>query len=211
MDNAATIDEVIASDQFIRISKIDQNIHFLVCDKMGNVAVIEFDKKGMNVFKGGDLPFPVLENDPYAKSLQKHEDQFKCRFRTAVTMIESYQQNPTIPVVDYSFSILDKVALDGSWSIVYDINNMEIHFKTASDQSIRKIRINEFDFNCSAVSMLYDLRLKNIGFINTKFVEFSTELNKTKFNAALRSNQIQLPREVLNLFYDYDKECQCVD
>jgi len=211
LDNAATIDEVIASDKLIRISKINQTIHFLICDKAGNTAVIEFDKKGMNVYRGEDLPFPVLENDPYSKSLEKHEDKFNCRFRTAATMIESYQANPVGSVIGYSFTILDKVALDGSWSIVYDIKNGEIHFKTASDQTIRKIDINEFNFDCSEVSKLYDLRLKNTGFINSKFVDFSTELNKTKFNAALRSNQIQLPQDVLNLFYNYQNECYCAD
>lgn len=209
LDNAATIDEVIASDKFIRISKINQIIHFLICDQVGNTAVIEFDKKGMNVYRGEDLPFPVLENDPYSKSLEKHEDKFKCRFRTAATMIESFQENPSGSVIDYSFSILDKVALDGSWSIVYDIKNMEIHFKTASNQTIRKIGINEFNYNCSKASQLYDLRLKKSGFINADFVDFSAELNKTKFNAALKSNQIQLPREVLNLFYHYNENCMC--
>lgn len=210
LDNAATIDEVIASDKFIRISKINQNIHFLICDKAGNTAVIEFDKKGMNVYRGEDLPFPVLENDPYSKSLLKHEDKFKCRFRTAATMIESYQANPVGSVMDYSFSILDKVALDGSWSIVYDIKNMEIHFKTATDKTIRKIKVADFDFSCNELSKLYDLRNKNTEFINAYFVDYSTELNEQKFNAALRSNQIQLPREVLNLFYDYNETCSCV-
>ena len=209
LDNAATIDEVIASDKFIRISKINQIIHFLICDQVGNTAVIEFDKKGMNVYRGEDLPFPVLENDPYSKSLEKHEDKFKCRFRTAATMIESFQENPGGSVIDYSFSILDKVALDGSWSIVYDIKNMEIHFKTASNQTIRKIGINDFNYNCSKASQLYDLRLKKSGFINADVVDFSAELNKTKFNAALKSNQIQLPREVLNLFYHYNENCMC--
>lgn len=209
LDNAATIDEVIASDKFIRISKINQTIHFLICDKSGNTAVIEFDKKGMNVYRGEDLPFPVLENDPYSKSLEKHEDKFKCRFRTAATMVKKFNENPIGSAVDYSFSILDEVAIDGSWSIVYDIWNGEIHFKTASNRAIRRLKINEFDFSCTAVSQLYDLRSKNKEFINAYFVDYTSDLNQRKFNAAVKSNQISLPREVLNMFLRYEETCKC--
>lgn len=209
LDNASSIDEVIASDQFIRISKIDQNIHFLVCDNSGNVAVIEFDKKGMIIYRGDDLPIPVLENDSYSQSLAKMHANVKCRFKTASEMIEQYQAAPKSSVIDYSFTILDKVALDGSWSIVYDIKNMEIHFKTASDKTIRKIRFNDFDFNCSEMSKLYDLKRKDKDYINSYFVNFTSELNTTKFNEAVKSNRIQLPKEVLNLFYGYNGTCYC--
>lgn len=44
LDNCSTIDEVIKSDKFIRISKINQDLHFLICDKSGNTAVIEFSE-----------------------------------------------------------------------------------------------------------------------------------------------------------------------
>lgn len=209
LDNAATIDEVIASDKLIRISKINQNIHFLICDKSGNTAVIEFDKKGMKVFRGEKLPYPVLENDPYSKSLQKHEDEFKCRFRTAATMVKKFNENPIGSSVDYSFSILDKVALDGSWSIVYDIKNGEIHFKTASNSSIRQLKIDSFDFSCTEVSQLYDLQGENAGSIQSFFVDYSSDLNQRKFNAAVKSNQITLPREVLNMFLRYEETCEC--
>ena len=40
LDNSRTIEEVIASDKNIRISVIDQNLHFLICDSFGNIAVI---------------------------------------------------------------------------------------------------------------------------------------------------------------------------
>ncbi len=55
-------------------------------------------------------------------------------------MIQQYKQaKTTTPLVDYSFYILDKVA-QGSftkWSIVYDITNKKIYFRT-SDSSAAK-------------------------------------------------------------------------
>ncbi len=210
LDNASTIDEIVASDKLIRISKIDQNIHFLVCDNSGNVAVIEFDKKGMIIYRGADLPISVLENDTYAQSIAKKNANVNCRFKTASEMIDKYKPSSTTSIIDYSFNILDKVALDGSWSIVYDIKNMEIHLKTASDKTIRKIRINDFDFKCSEVSKLYDLKRKDKEYINSYFVNFTTELNNKKFSEAVKSNKIQLPKEVLDLFYNYNQTCSCV-
>jgi penicillin V acylase-like amidase (Ntn superfamily) len=210
LDNAETIEDIIESDNKIRISKIDQNLHFLICDNSGNVAVIEFDKKGMHVYKGADLPIPVLENDLYSRSLEKNKAKEDCRFRTASNMLEQYYIKPNSPAVDYSFNILDKVALDGSWSIIYDIKNMEIHFKTSSDKTLKKIRINDFDFNCKEVSKLYDLARKDKEYINMYFTNYSSELNNNKLDAAIKSNGIQLPKDVLNQFYNYNKTCNCL-
>ncbi len=69
--------------------------------------------------RGTDLPVPVLENDTYATSLKKKKQRKKCRFATASSMIDQY--DPSTSPVSYAFDILDRVALSGSWSIVYDI------------------------------------------------------------------------------------------
>jgi len=210
LDNSSTIDEVINTDKFLRISKIDQNLHFLICDKDGNSAVIEFNKNGMIVYRGNDLPIPVLENDTYAKSLLKHKKKEECRFSTASNMIEEYPTNKHSSIVDYSFDILDKVALDGSWSIVYDIKNMQIHFKTASNKKIRVINIDDFDFDCKTESLLYDLESKDSKNINHLFIPYKPTLNKSKLDAAIKSNGIRLPKEVLDLFYNYNLRCKCL-
>ncbi len=210
LDNASTIEEVIASDKHIRISIIDQSLHFLVCDRLGNVAVIEFDENGIHVSKASDLPVPVLENETYAKSLQKSRNNKKCRFGTVSKMINSYDGKSDSAAINYSFDILNEVVLDGSWSIVYDIKNMEIHFKTSSHQTIRKIRVNDFNFSCDQNSLLYDLEKKGKGYINLNFMNFSTELNKKKFIDGTKTNEIRLPKEIFILFYEYYNKSYCI-
>lgn len=209
LDNCETIEEVIASDGKIRISKIDKNIHFLVCDRFGNVAVIEFDKKGMIAYKGSDLPIPVLENDPYSESLNRNTAKENCRFNTAARLVERYNAKPQTSAIEYSFNILDKVALDGAWSIVYDVKNMEVQFKTASFRTIRKIRIHDFDFECEEKSKIYDMKLTDKGYINTLFIPYSGELNRRKFDDAIFRNGIQLPQAILNEFYVINTTCIC--
>ena len=143
------------------------------------------------------------------KSLEKKEENVRCRFRTAAELITKYKYDPVLPAVDYSFNVLAKVVLEGSWSIVYDIKNMEIHFKTASNQAIRKIQINDFNFNCDESAKLYDLKKKEEGVINNCFVDYTEELNNNKFEEAIKSNLIQLPKSILNMFYNYNKTCFC--
>jgi penicillin V acylase-like amidase (Ntn superfamily) len=211
LDNAQSIEEVIASDKEIRISAVNQNLHFLICDRFGNVAVIEFDKNGIKVYKDKDLPEPILENEPYVTSLQKSRKNQSCRFGKVSKLLKKYEENSTESAIDYSFKILDNVALDGSWSIVYDIKNMEIQFKTASNKTIRKIKVNDFDFSCNSSTLLYDLQRTDKEYINANFINFSAELNKKKFIDAIQANDIRFPKEVFVLFYEYYDKCSCVE
>jgi len=212
LDNCKNIAEVIQSNKKIRISKINQNLHFLVCDASGKTAVLEFIDGKMKVYTGKDLPQPVLENDPYALSLDKYKNKQECRFTTATDMVKKYpipDVRESSSIVDYSFDILEEVALAGSWSIVYDIQNLTIHFKTESNQKVRRFSFNDFDFNCSKNSLVYDLKRKDSENIKGHFESYSDRINSRKFQDGLKTNDIQLPREVLNRFRGYVGTCEC--
>lgn len=72
LDTCATVTEVIAADNKVRISHKAPGlgIHVLVLDKNGGAAVIEFLNGQMKVHTGDELPVAVSTNDTYAKSLQ---------------------------------------------------------------------------------------------------------------------------------------------
>lgn len=209
LDNAETINEVIQSDAFIRISGVSQNLHYLVCDRTGKVAVIEFDAKGMIVYQGNDLIAPVLENDPYATSIMKLKKGQNCRFKKVVSMLEAYSPNNKTSAIDYSFSILDKVALDGSWSIVYDVKNKQVFYKTKSHQSRKWFSLSQFDFGCHAQSSMFDLLDQSAGNVSSKFSVFNPKLNATKLRAAITSNGIVLPKDIEEQFLGYHATCTC--
>ena len=209
LDNATTIDEVIENDKKVRLRKISQDLHFLIADKNGDIAVIEFKKGKMIVYKGDNLPIPVLENDTYDKSLEKHKGNVDCRFSKAANMINAYQKENKKPIVDYSFDILDKVALDGSWSIVYDIENMSIHFKTASNKNIKTINFSDFDFECKNQTLVYNLQKENKGQISSYFEALTYDLNTAKMKDAMKKGQIQLPENIKDMFYSYYLITEC--
>lgn len=208
LDNSSTVDEVLATDGLIRISRVNQSLHYLVSDSEGNTAVVEFTKDGMQAYKGENLPIPVLENDRYEESLRKYKAGEESRFCSAAKLIDQY--NPTRDnMIDYSFDILNDVALDGSWSVVYDIKNMQIHFKTASNRSVRSIDVTAFDFTCETAGLLYDLERNDSEAINAFFVPYKDSINKEKLKEAMESNGIEFPKEILRTFYNYAMTCSC--
>ena len=212
LDNSSTVNQVVLSDKSIRISKINQHLHFLVCDSLGSTAVIEFSEKGMSVYQNESLPIPVLENDRYSTSLIKHKNRKKCRFSTAASMLDEYPSqgnSKNSEIIDYSLDVLDRVALSGSWSIVYDLAHMTIYFKTASRSALKKIKLDTFNFNCSAKSLAFDLKRKENRDISHLFVEFDHSLNTKKLASGIKSNQIKLPPQMINQFYNYHKRCSC--
>ncbi len=210
LDNSKTIDDVINSKRYLRISAINQDLHFLICDSSGNSAVIEFQNNSMIVYRDKKLPITVLENDTYSTSLINYKNNFECRFNTAANMIKKHNGKNNSSIIKYSFEILDSVALGAEWSIVYDIKNMKIYFKTISSQKIKEININSFSFDCANETLIYDLQTKNSGDINELFFPFNSKINKRKMKDALKSNNIKLPKRLISKFYNYHKKCKCV-
>jgi hypothetical protein len=208
LDNSSSIEDVIASDNNIRISMVNQELHFLITDKTGNTAVIEFRNNKMQVYSGENLPIKVLENDIYSKSLLRQKKGVDCRFASVCSMLDNFQPG-SVDIVDYSFNILTEVALsvNASWSIVYDIGNMKIHFKTASIRSIREIDLTALNFECNNSETMYDLKWDHIGEINSYFVKHNEILNENVMKDAVRTNQIMLPKHLLSMFYGYSNNC----
>ena len=185
LDNAATTAEVISSDAKIRISDKAAPLHYLLADAGGNVATIEFLNGKMIVHKDKELPFPVLTNDTYSSSVQTArpiiEKQSKItlnnnsldRFVKACGMVKKFNEtNIDMPVTDFAFSILDKVS-QGSytkWSIVYDISNKKIQFKTAANKDIKSFQFSAFDFTCNKPAKMFNMNQEASGDISNRFI-----------------------------------------
>ncbi|MBN2694561.1 linear amide C-N hydrolase [bacterium] len=209
LDNASNVDEVIANDKIIRVQKVSQELHFLVADKNGDVAVVEFINGEMMVYKDSQLPIPVLENDSYKTSLKKYKNGTNSRFLKAAKRVKNYKPQKNSSIIAYSFDILKTVALDGSWSIVYDIKNLKISFKTATNKKIKTITLNSFDFKCNNQTLVYDLEKENSGNIDKKFEKLYHKLNTEKIKDAISKGKIKLPENIKELFYKYYLTTKC--
>jgi len=161
LDMSGSIDDLIKSDSLVTInSQSAITLHFLVCDKNGNTATIEYLDGKMVYHRAESLPVPALTNQTYQSSCEylnkstgfggtkkiKYTANPYDRFTVIAEHLKNYDQN-TDPI-DYSFDILKSVTCpDTKWSIVYDITNRKIYFKTKENPQVRSFDMASFDFD----------------------------------------------------------------
>jgi penicillin V acylase-like amidase (Ntn superfamily) len=195
LDNSSSVDEVIKTDAVLRITQ-SSPVHFFVGDSRGKAATIEFID-GKSVFHTADnLPVKVLTNHTYQKSLQylkTHkgfggQEKFSFtqssldRFATAAKAIKDYQsqRRPSTPIVEYAFDILSAVSQGKStvWSIVYDVTQSRIYFKTVRENEIKIILSREVDFSCGPPVKVLDMNTDLKGNVTRQFVDYTTKMNR---------------------------------
>jgi choloylglycine hydrolase len=227
LDNCATIDDVIAGDKIIRIaSQGTTPLHYLVADANGQAATIEFFDGKMTVHKGDQLPYPVLTNDTYASSVELVNktgtsgksftgNNSQQRFLEACSRVTDLKQNkvPVTSLTDYSFQILNTVA-QGSytrWSIVYDITNKKILFKTNRYPQIKQVSFSDIDFTCSSVPKGFDMNQDLQGDIVPFMKDFTIELNQRIVETAFRESgdQINASTKDIEAQWKYAGEVKC--
>lgn len=228
LDLCSNIEDVIAQDKNVRIaSKGNTPLHYLIADANGDAAVIEFLDGKMTVHKKNDLPFPVLTNDRYDVSLNYATKTLKDpannhaftsnsidRFTKACQMISQWSLPPSKTIVDYSFQILDEVA-QGShtkWSIVYDIKNRNIFFKSLGFQQVKKVSFAPFNFNCKLDSKVFNINQSISGDINNHFIDFSTKYNEQIIKKSFEESksEIDTSQETVLDLKNYASQVTCL-
>lgn len=194
LDNCETIQEVIDTDKYLRIPEGAIPVHYLITDKYGNTASIEFLDGKLVQHSGETMKYSTLTNDTYEKSVENlnyykefggmmnitDDESSLSRFARSCEMLNSYSKSQNGNAVDYGFEILNRVNQVSAtkWSIVYDIKNMKVYFKTYDNKSIKNIDFALLDFNCSAPVVMLDINSDLEGNINTSMKEYSSKDNR---------------------------------
>lgn len=221
LDNCATIDDVVATDKKIRIAAVGNTpLHYLVADAKGNAATIEFLDGKMVPHKGNDLSLPVLTNSVYDESVKLYNNSSANgnnsldRFTTACNMFKEFKNSPAdYPITDYAFNMLAEVAQGDftKWSIVYDITNKTIQFKTNRFREIKKVSFSSFDLACTATAKVWDMNQKAIGDVDSKFEKFSTAINKRIVETACMESrkEINISDKTVKEIWQYPAGISC--
>jgi len=176
LDNSATLTEVIENNQKIRILPVAVPVHYLICDSLGNIGIIEYINGELVIHQGDDISIPVCSNMIYeqSKSTMKSYKKFGGQkeiptkwdnipdiIAIANSMIVDYEKSDD--VIDYSFKILETVGFDTrtQWSIVFDIKNKMINFNTLNNKIIRPLALADFDFSCDSEIQILDIQQSN--------------------------------------------------
>lgn len=189
LDNFKSIDQVVQSAHDLSID--GWTWHFFTADKTGNSAVIEFVNGDLFVFKGNELPYPLLCNTLYteelknlrryrgyggdeAVDLQNHEQE---RFVHGVQMIGDFDPAKDQPI-EYGFIILNQFDRGGTqWSLVCDLKNLKIYFRSKSSKKIKEISLKHLDLSGKSPVRMIDYHIDVEGNVEKYFSDYSLQKN----------------------------------
>lgn len=171
LDNFATVDELLASLNTVRISAQSfGKVHFLVADRKGKIAAVEFIKGKLKSYTGRRLREDVLTNSSYRDSLRYLRGKLKpanswhecslTRFEKAVEMLDNFDKKSSKgDAIAYSFEILHSIRLPGAtrWNMVYDIKELKIHYRTELNPLLRELNLQEIDFSPNTPRLYLDV------------------------------------------------------
>ncbi len=217
LDNFSSVKEVINNDKFTRITNNSIPLHYMICDKTGNVAVIEFINGKMTYRVGNELLFPVLANDSYEDSLielikykgfggtleipTNSTGPKSGNFIIASDKVKKYDNIENI--INYSFRTLSISSEPErtQWTVVFDLKNMDIHFKSLDNKNIKIIPLKSFDFACNSTA-----KMLNISDDSAKnFMDYNYSIDVDYINKAYNNPAIPWIKEAVTETVNNDK------
>ncbi|NNE08131.1 MAG: linear amide C-N hydrolase [Gemmatimonadetes bacterium] len=225
LDTKKSVAELLASDTEIRITDHSSGrCHFLVADASGAVAAVEFLEGALVAHTGEDLVAPVLANDRYdrsAKYLGQHRGFGGSRrpMKTAASLdrfvrgADSWRHEVRDPV-EHAFATLAEVS-QGSrtkWSIVYDIHDRVVHYRTYRSSARKHFAFSDADFSCDTPVRFLDLNADVAGDLNEHLVPYDPALNLSIITDACRNISFlkHLEPAVLREWSDLGQMTSCV-
>jgi penicillin V acylase-like amidase (Ntn superfamily) len=227
LDNSSTIDEVIATDKILRIAAAGTTpLHYLIADATGKAASIEFLDGKMIVHRDEELKLPVLTNSVYSNSVDTYEkavangntssfaNNSLSRFSTACSMIRELSMGKEIKsLTDYAFEILKEVGQGNytKWSIVYDVKNRKIFFRTNRFSNVKNVSFSAFDFSCKSKSKSWDMNQDGKNEVSTAFKNYEAENNRKLVETAFResSSTLSVDPKTIEKVWQYPATIQC--
>jgi len=203
LDQAATLDEALRAATEVRIRGATP-LHFLVSDREGHAATVEFLDGRLVVHHGATLPVRVLTNDRYDRSLETlhqaraggdrdrlpRDASSLSRFVRAASLLEpsatSMQASARRSAAD-AFDVLDAVAQSGAthWQIVYELQAGIVRYRTGANRELRHIDFVRLDYNCSAGVRLLDID-RGRGDMSAQWRPYSRDADEAQLRIAYR-------------------------
>jgi penicillin V acylase-like amidase (Ntn superfamily) len=187
LDNYSTVEEAIQCASEIEID--GWGWHYFVGDAKGNTAAIAFIDGEVVVNKEENMPVPGLFNTPYNRELELLKyfkgfgglyepdlsDPGVPRFVKTAVMIRDYK--PAQNIVDYGFKMLDalKVFDVPEWSIVFDVRERHVYFKTRINPEIKGFSMDEIDFSNNRPVLILNIDIEEGGDVLDRFHPYTNE------------------------------------
>lgn len=223
LDTSGTTAEALKNASAIRIAS-DVKVHYLINDKDGHTASVEFINGKLVSHAGNELSIPVLANDTYSNSIvykrgksvsDANSSGSLDRFTRASVKTEEFARNPKSDqsAVDYAFAVLSNVAQRDftQWSIVYDQKRGKIYIRTLQSPEIKSIDTKAFDYSCGTAVKMLDINIKEPGDVTAKFVDYKRRANRELIDRSFNGTDFlkDIPAQVRFGFAAYPETFKC--
>jgi choloylglycine hydrolase len=162
LDNYGSVKEMVEHADEIRINVLYAKVHYIAVDQQNHSASFSYID-GKLVINEDILAITnttLSESRRYLKKFTGFSGNLSLpegkgsldRFVITRSMLATGDRQVDVSEpIDFAFSILDAVHTPGytKWQIVYDLVSREIHFRTAKNRLLRRIRIAAFNFSCT--------------------------------------------------------------
>jgi penicillin V acylase-like amidase (Ntn superfamily) len=183
LDTSATIEDVIASDKVVRQSPEEEwQSHFLLWDKTGAVALMEWLDGEMVVIKGDDISVPVFVNYRYDLCAAIGDDPTG-RYKKMSDRYLAYD-----PAKDSDgFGFVTAVMQEGVdmfspptrtlWQFIFDPRAQRMSFTSFDNKNLRYLDLKDFDFSCKTQVEVFDMSSGDAGNVRSAFVPYTSKFN----------------------------------
>lgn len=220
LDTAATVKEVIESDNAIRINSIvGVKVHFFVSDASGDCAVIEFIEGKMVVHHGDTLKYRQITNNTAAYS-QEHIAAFEGfggdqeipenhksihRYARLAAAAKKAQDDTRVPHLA-AFDTIRRVQHRSTrWQIVYDLEAKKMFLRTPGQPEDRTIDLAECKFDPASPAKVLDIDAEHKGNVVGEFRDYTREANRRLILKSVSSTNFtrNLPETLVNMVIEY--------
>lgn len=201
LDQHERVPQVIKSLDSLCIRPIKAHLHFMVADRFGNSAVIEFiDGEAEVSRKKG--PFQAVTNRPHSllEDYYQRSELLDSTMKWHNSSEERYCRIMNRASARWGtglresgiFEILDTVAqksrrLTTYWSTVYDITDREIHFKTRGNEKLKRIDLKKLSFEEDGRTKMCPLNSGEVA-----FKDLTAEADKALLDSSMKVYRVDL-------------------
>lgn len=220
LDNFATVDEVVAAARSVRIANAVAPLHYLVCDRSGVCATLEYVAGILVVHDDETGAVPVLANDTYASS-RAHLARYAgfggsqavptggmgslTRFVRAADHVRRAPAGGD--AVRYAFDGIAKVAGEATqWRVVYELANERIHFASRSAPTIKSVRTGDLDYGCESPVLSLSVATAQAGDATARLATYDASENR---RVIVRSLSGMLPPAVIDRAVAFPDTTRC--
>lgn len=190
LDNYSTIDEVISNIDSLTIKPI-ATIHYFIADRNGNSAVIDFvngrsvinRKQGLKqvvtneTFSNSEKYYEINKNN-IDKSSRTHFDRF-CQIKSSLSDIEIESPEQAFEILNNSAE--NKENYKTYWTVVYDLNNLTVYFKSFENKTVKQFNLSGINFSAGS-----NTEASKINEDYFKLEDYTFTMNQSLFKSSIK-------------------------